>query len=61
MISTKKTKLPVVLSKEQMDTVLESHENLQAFIDLANKLRKNGTGQNMNYFDRIFLQAEKYI
>lgn len=61
MILTKKTKLPVVLTKEQMDTVLESHENLQAFIDLANKLRKNGTGQNMDYFNRIFMQAEKFV
>ena len=56
-----KNQMAQSVTQEQMITILASHKNLQDLIDIANKLRKNGSGGDMNYFDTFFLQAKKII
>lgn len=50
-----------VLTKEQLQAILESHKNLQDFIDLANSMRKSGKGKGMNYFQQFFLKAKNFV
>lgn len=49
------------LTKRQLDAFLQSHKNLQEFINLANSLRKNGKGKDMNFFKQFFMNAQKFI
>lgn len=49
------------LTKQQLDAFLQSHKNLQEFINLANSLRKNGKGKDMNFFKQFFMNAQKFI
>lgn len=49
------------LTKQQLDAFLQSHKNLQDFINLANSLRKNGKGKDMNFFKQFFMNAQKFI
>lgn len=50
-----------VLTKEQLEAILESHKNLQDFIDLANNMRKSGKGKGINYFQQFFMKAKKFV
>lgn len=59
-LNAKKTERSV-LTKEQLEVILESHKNLQDFIDLANSMRKSGKGKGMNYFQQFFLKANKFV
>lgn len=59
-LSSKKVKKSV-LTKEQLQAILESHKNLQDFINLANSMRKSGKGKGMNYFQQFFLKANKFV
>ena len=59
-LSTKKVERSV-LTKEQLEAFLESHKNLQDFIDLANSMRKSGKGKGVNYFQQFFMKAKKFV
>lgn len=49
------------LTKKQLEAFLESHKNLQDFIDLANSMRKSENGKGVNYFQQFFMKAKKFV
>lgn len=59
-VTTKKAERSV-LTKEQLQAILESHKNLQDVIDLANSMRKSGKGKDVNYFQQFFMKAQKFV
>jgi len=59
--TAKKIKIPATISKEQMEKILESHQKIQDCIDLTNYLRKLDTTQDVDYFQRFVVQANKYL
>lgn len=49
------------LTKEQLETLLASQENLQSFIDLATKMRTNNVAKDMDFFKQFFMKVDKFV
>ena len=57
----KTSKLPSIITKEQMELIIQSHKKLQDCIDLTNYLRAQDTGKEINFFQRFIDQSKKCI
>lgn len=60
-MSSVATKAPSVITKEQMERIIQSHKRLQDCIDLTHHLRAQDTGKEINFFQRFIDQSIQCI
>ena len=49
------------ITKEQLDVLIESQQNLKDFIHLANKIRNSNLAKETNFFKQFFMNANKFV
>ena len=61
MSHKKKDATPTTLTREQLDVLVESQQNLKDFINLANKFRNSSLAKDTNFFKQFFMNANKFV
>ncbi len=58
---SQKKKDATTLTREQLDVLVESQQNLKDFINLANKFRNSSLAKETNFFKQFFMNANKFV
>ena len=58
---SQKKKDATTLTREQLDVLVESQQNLKDFINLANKFRNSSLAKETNFFKQFFINANKFV